>query len=319
MNILLLHGWLLGNLGDYCITRKAVSFLRERFPSAHLTLVTEPLGPCALPDELTGLLDVVLERSFRESQEDLIEKADAVIQVPGGGFQEADHPKARAPFMLRDAEACHKRGILHIVAGHSFHSSYELTKLQGSLVLAREPASHALLSSLNVPSVLCADPAFLEPMPTESVEKKGTTLFLRRWHFHRIAKNGKQLTMDDRSVQYEEEPLCLASSDPLRDDTVLCPLQEAHQLTYERCFDLPALLNCIHRSAHVISDRYHPIIFAAMMGVPYTFIERHGNLRDIGLRQYLQEKPISELKALASLGFATLEAALQERLSSLVL
>lgn len=312
MNILLLHGWLLGNLGDYCITRKTALFLRERFPSAHLTLVTEPLGTWTLPDELTEILDVVIQRSFREPQEDLIEKADAVLQVPGGGFQEENHARARAPFMLRDAEACHKRGILHIVAGHSFHPSYELKKLKGSLVLAREPASYELLQSLDIPSVLSADPAFLEPMPDVYIERKGTALFLRWRHFHNISKAGKLLTMDDRSILYKEEPLMLASSDPLKDDVVLRPLQEKYDLLYQRSFDLHSLLDVIYRSAYVISDRYHPIIFAAMMGIPYLFLERHGNLRDIGLRTFLQQKSLHELKSLASLGFETIATALKK-------
>lgn len=305
MKIVLLHGWLRGNLGDECITNRLVRFLRQRFPEAHLTLLTEPMGEWRLPDEWSSSVHRIIEHPFRDPPDAFLKDADAAIQIPGGGLQ--DPGDSRAPFMLRDAELCHRLGIPHAFAGHSFHPSFDLTPLRGSLVLAREPESHALLESRGIPSVLSADPAFLEPMPAAG-PRRGTLLFLRKWHFASIALDGRTLMTDGRRTSVPAEPLTLASSDPLRDDSVLEPLVAAHALSYERCMDLPHLLGIIAGAEHVISDRYHPVIFASMLGIPFTFLQRDGSLRDAGLFRMLQGATTVQLLSAAQSGFNALGA-----------
>ncbi len=301
MRILLLHGWLRGNLGDACITDQLLHVLRSRFPQAHLTLVSEPHGEWTVPADLLSRVDTFIERSYRDPVDALIAGSDVVINVAGGGLQDPGDP--RGPCMLRDAEVCHRLGIFHAFAGHSFHASFDLSALQGSFILAREPASHALLASRGISAHLTADPAFLLSLPLPPAVREGTMLFLRCWHFNRIAKHGKVLTMDDRTMEYDCEPLTLASSDPLRDDAVLTPLVDRYALRYERCFDLSHLLRVIGSAKHVISDRYHPVIFAAMLGLPFTFLKRKGSLRDEGLSIFLREKSIAELTELSAAGF----------------
>lgn len=301
MHILLLHGWLRGNLGDACMTDQLLQYLRRRFANAHITLVSEPRGQWTIPADLLSRVDTFIEQPYRDPVDELIATADAVINVPGGGLQ--DPADARGAFMLRDAELCHRLGIFHAFVGHSFHASFDLPALQGSFILAREPASHALLASRGISAHLSADPAFLLSAPSAASACSGTALFLRRWHFQEVAKHDKTLMMDDRTVKYEHEPLILASSDPLRDDSVLAPFAAQHALRYERCFDLSHLLRVIGSAEHVISDRYHPVIFAAMLGVPFTFLQRKGSLRDEGLSIFLREKSIAELRELSAAGF----------------
>jgi polysaccharide pyruvyl transferase WcaK-like protein len=308
MRIVLLHGWLRGNLGDLCIAHQLVRFLRARFPQAHLTVVSEPRGEWTVPEELLAATDAYVERPFREAVDDLLGDASAVVQIPGGGLQ--DPGDSRGPYMLRDAELCHRLGVRHVLAGHSFHPSLDLGPLRGSVVIAREPASHALLHSRGIPSLLSADPAFLQPVPEAAAVRAGTLLFLRRRHFESIALDGEAVVTDGMRTVIPALPLTLASSDPLRDDKVLQPLATRHDLPYERCLDLLHLLRIIAGSAHVVSDRYHPVIFAAMLETPFTFLQREGSLRDHGLRDLLAGHTPVALAALARAGFTSVAAAL---------
>lgn len=313
MNIVLLHGWLRGNLGDACITYRLISFLKQKFPNCRLTLLTEPHGSWSLPAHFSQSLDRIVAWSCLDSPEDFLRDADAVIQVPGGGLQ--DPGDSRAPFMLRDAALARDRKIPHAFAGHSFHPSYDLEMLRGSFLLAREPASHDLLLSRRISSVLSADPAFLEPMPAVMQERKGTVVFLRFRHFTTITVNDHELITDGSRTPLQDS-VTLASSDPLRDDDVLQPLSERYGLPYERCMELSHLLRVIGEAREVVTDRYHPAIFATMLGIPCTFVPRQGSLRDEGLLRFMRDHTPAQLGLLAESGFRALGSWLQDEMES---
>ncbi len=305
MKIVVLHGWLRGNLGDYSLARIIIGFLRARYPNATIVMASEPRDTWNIPEDFLQCIDHYVERSFRIDPSDLLEQASVVIQMAGGGMQDLNDK--RGGWMLRDADLCHEKGVKHILAGHSFHPSFDLERLKHSLVLAREPMSYQLMVSRGIPAILTADPAFLEPVQVYTeLPRKHTALFLRRKHIKEISIESSVITLDDRRIEYTAVPLVLASSDPVRDDDVLLPIAEKYDLRYERCLDMPHLLSIIGSSQHVISDRYHPIIFAAMLGVPWTFMKRHGSVRDEGLEKHLRERSLSELSALATSGLESM-------------
>lgn len=289
--------------------------LRSSFPQAHITLFSEKASEdWNVPSQLLGLIDEFYPYDFRSAPHALMLRADVIIQAPGGGLQDPADPRGAS--MLSDAEFANKNGIPYIFSGHSFHPSYDLSALRHAFVLAREPASHALLTSRNISSVLSADPAFLLDVSfVRHSEKVGTLLFFRRWHFRDIKREGNTLITDGRMTIIPADPLCFASSDPLRDDTLLQPLQQTFGIPYRGYTDLHALLSGIASSKHVITDRYHPAIFAAMLGTPYTLLPKEGSLRDQGLLEECSTYSVVELSRRAKEGMNALTMHIQSLLS----
>ena len=304
MRITFLHGWLRGNLGDACISEVVVRSIRSRFPSAYIRFYTEPSGSWVIPSSIRDAINELVPYDYTTSPDATVSDADVVIQAPGGGLQDPDD--ARAPYMIRDARFCAERGIPYAMAGHSFHPSYDLSAFARCFILAREPESHALLTHAGIVSVPSADPAFLADVSAyRTKHRRGTAVFLRRWHLKNIELRGHALALDGRDVSFIP-PLRLASSDPLRDDTLLAPLQTLWSVPYERCMDIAQLYSTIAAAERIMSDRYHPIIFASLLGVPSTFITRQGSLRDAGLQKLLAEQRPEECRRLAQQGLEQL-------------
>ena len=181
MNILLTHGWLRGNLGDFCISRQCIRGLRSAIPNLKIALITEPCEDWEGKREIASLVDSMAEEPYQTDRSHLFRQVDAVINAPGGGLQNrGDH---RGPFMLRDAQICGALGIPHFFASHSFHPAFDVSSVERSLFIAREPESFSWLRQCGCNAVSAADLAFLEPMPEISqadraaaVRTKNTTL-----------------------------------------------------------------------------------------------------------------------------------------------
>ena len=318
MNILLTHGWLRGNLGDFCISRQCIRGLRSAIPNLKIALITEPCEDWEGKREIASLVDSMAEEPYQTDRSHLFRQVDAIINAPGGGLQNrGDH---RGPFMLRDAQICGALGIPHFFASHSFHPAFDVSSVERSLFIAREPESFSWLRQCGCNAVSAADLAFLEPMPeisqADRAAREKVLLFLRFDHFKEIRLEKRMLHLDGRTVELPDLPLVLASSDPRRDSPRLEELSRAWQIGYEPSIKLEHLLQSIARSAYVVSDRYHPIIFAHMLGVPFTFLERKGSLRDRGLARLLRGQSTAALKDLARGGMEALCGALQAHVTS---
>ncbi len=295
--LLVTHAWLRGNLGDLCICEQLVRGLRERVPGARIDLVSVPAGDWRGGSHLRGLCDSYGEHGFDTDLSDVFREFDAVIVAPGGGLQSPDD--ARGAAMLRDAAACAAMGIRHAFAGHSLHPSFDTSQAAKSFFVAREPESHALLLRRGHRVARSADPAWLRPMPARASQRSGTLLFLRHNHVHNARLERNELTLDGKMMRLHAEPLTLASSDPRRDGHTLRRLASEWGIAYEPSETLEHLLALINRSAHVIGDRYHPVIFARMLGVPATYVRQDHSLRDLGLQTMLDGHTVAELQRMA--------------------
>lgn len=309
--ILVTHAWIRGNLGDYCTAKQLLLYLRRNFESASIDVVSIPGEHFRARRDIEALADTYMERPFTDDLTSIFPRYDAVINAPGGGLQSSgDRRGAR---MLEDARACAGLRIPHVFASHSFHPSFDYTGLEKSLIVTREPASETLLRSRGLLPIAGADLAFTEDVPRrhESTESPPAghspaeagegwvLLFFRFDHFRAIRRDGRTLFLDERSITLPEGPISLATSDPLRDDVHLTPLSQQWGIPYLRSPTLDHLLLSIASSAHVISDRYHPVLFARMMGVPHTFLRQEGSLRDEGIDRLLSENSIQTLAAKA--------------------
>lgn len=312
--VLITHGWVRGNLGDFCMTRILLTFLRKEFPGISLDLISIPGGSFEGKRTIASLVDNFIEQSYEADNAGMFPRYAAVINAPGGGTQLVHD--ARGPFMARDALQCRKLGIPHVMAGHSFHPDFDTDALKESLVVVREPASAGMLRARSLRPVEASDIAFAETfskVPDPSTVKK-TLLFLRFDHFQNISLDGSMLHADGRSVKLPPYPVVLASPDPARDERILPTLAEAWRVPYEPSRSLGSLLRLICGASHVAGDRYHPTIFAAMQSVPYTFLERQGNNRDIGLSMLLKEHDIGTLKTMAEHGLFAIRDFLLDRI-----
>lgn len=309
--ILVTHAWIRGNLGDFCTAKQLLLYLRRNFHGVCIDVVSVPGEHFQARHDIAALADTYMERPFTDDLTSIFPHYDAVINAPGGGLQTAGD--RRGMRMLEDARACARLRIPHVFASHSFHSSFDYSALEKSLIVTREPASETLLRSRGLQPIAGADLAFREDVPRrhESTESPPAghspaeagegrvLLFLRFDHFRSIRRDGQTLFLDERSITLPEAPLVLATSDPLRDDTLLHPLSKQWGVQYLRSPTLDHLLLSIASAAHVISDRYHPVLFARMMGVPHTFLRQEGSLRDEGIDRLLAENSIQTLAAKA--------------------
>jgi polysaccharide pyruvyl transferase WcaK-like protein len=303
MKILLTHGWIKGNLGDLCITAQCIHGLRTAFPDAYIHLMSDPAPEWHGKDLMRSLTDRYTEEPYSADLTGTFHQYDAIVNVPGGGLQNAGDE--RGTFMQRDAAYCAAHGIAHVFAGHSFHPSFSVEPLKQSLFLAREPVSHAYLAERVCTAVATADPAFLQGVPAHAGGDR-TLLFLRFDHFKDIRLDGRTLLLDGRTIELPDSPLVLSTSDPSRDSDILSALAQKWSVPYLPAHTLEELLGFIAESSCVIGDRYHPIIFSFMTGVPYIFVQRTGSMRDAGLTQLLDMHTPVELKEMAQTGVKAL-------------
>lgn len=303
MHVLMTHGWIRGNLGDECITRRCIEGLRARLPELRIDLLTVNDGVWADKRAVAGIVDRFLESPPDTDLTPFLGRYHAVINAPGGGLQNAGDP--RGQFMLRDALACAAAGVPHAFASHSFHPSYDLTALRTSFVVAREPASARILAKRGTAHVRSADLAFLEDVPRATGGTR-TLVFLRFGHIGQARMEGSVLHLDGRRVELRTPDLALSSSDHARDAKLLTELSREWGAPYVPAGTLADLLRLIAGAAHVVTDRYHPAIFAFMAGVPCTFVQREDSPRDEGLQMLLDTRTPAELAAMADAGLDAL-------------
>lgn len=305
--VLITHGWLRGNLGDFLITYELLKNLRELLPGIGICLMSIP-GIKKIKEHglVLDLLDEFIETDGQDDSPGFFKNFDMIINAPGGGLQ--DPGDKRAPAILRDAQVCAENGLRHAMSNHSFHPSYDLGALRQSLIIAREPRSCGLLRELALPHVESADFAFLhdyDRYPDQGPSYKDL-LFLRFDLDRKIEFSGENLIIDGQTMPCRRENLVLTSSDEERDYPKLKIILKKFNLPYVKCETLGDLMTLIRSSQSVISDRYHPVIFAKAFQKPFRFLLRPGSLRDQGLLDLFSGHSFSRLRALAGDGVAAL-------------
>lgn len=276
-HILMIHGWLRGNLGDACIEAVVLQTLGKNFT---VDVVAYPFAP----------FEADITQAFHDY--------DAVVVAPGGGIQNAND--MRAKHILRDVIYCAANNIPCMFASHSFDPMYADLLPEKCKVFCREPVSHRLLPG----SILTADLAWLQAVPVMK-RREGHLVFLRHDNYSDLNRRGDTLFAQDTPIVDVGPDTRLCSSDWDRDS--LETRSGLLSLPFVRCDTLEALLQVIGRARRVSSDRYHPAIFARMMGCETEFLARKNCSRDMGLLEQLT-MPLDELQSLAAAGLNELVA-----------
>src|SRR3989338_5266941 len=311
LRILVTHGWLRGNLGDFLITYELLKNLRELVPGLEICLMSIP-GIKKIKEHrlVLDLLDDFIEGDSQDCRPDFFKNFHMIINAPGGGLQ--DPGDKRAPAILRDAQVCAENGLRHAMGSHSFHPAFDLDPLRHSLVIAREPRSGNLLKGLSIPHVESADLSFLHDYA--SYPDKGPShkdlLFLRFDLVRKVEFHENSLFIDGQAMPCRRGNLVLTSSDEERDYPKLKMIQKKFNLPYVQCETLGDLMTLIRSSETVISDRYHPIIFAKAYQKPFRFLLRPGSLRDQGLLDLFSGHSFNQIQSLAKAGVSALAGGL---------
>ena len=229
LRILVTHGWLRGNLGDFLITYELLKNLRELVPGLEICLMSIP-----------GI------KKIKERRLAL----DLLADFMGGN----------------------------------------------------------LLKGLSIPHVESADLSFLHDYA--SYPDKGPShndlLFLRFDLVRKVEFHENSLFIDGQAMPCRRGNLVLTSSDEERDYPKLKMIQKKFNLPYVQCETLGDLMTLIRSSETVISDRYHPIIFAKAYQKPFRFLLRPGSLRDQGLLDLFSGHSFNQIQALAKAGVSAL-------------
>lgn len=328
MRLLVVHAWLRGNLGDILQASVLLRSLRELKPAA-LDLAAFPARPGDYADELLSLADRYLPEPFlwywryapdavrarwiaptwRKRRAALFSGYDAIVSSPGPFLAEYD---ARAPSALCDLTLASELGIPFILSSHSV-GPLTLRDLEPvrktTLRVARESATHRYLARHGIESVSAADLAFLYPFaekvgrtPTRDLPTPYRLLFLRSNNLaaRSIDVSAGALRCGELRIALAPgERIVLATSDFRRDGRFLSRLSKRLGVPSVACRTVDEFVSLVAGSSGVISDRYHPAICAAAFGKPANVLPNREPHKMSGLQSLLDEKPLSELQALA--------------------
>jgi polysaccharide pyruvyl transferase WcaK-like protein len=337
MRILVLHGWLKGNLGDVLQLSVLLSALRELKPGV-LDLAGFPARPARETEEVLRLADryvpdsfpwywklapalaekLALEPWWRQRRRALFSRYDALVCAPGPYLAEYD---ARAPSALCDITIATELGLPVILSNHSVGPLQPggLAAVAKSTVrVAREPATYHYLREHGMSAILSADLAFLYPY-TGIAARGGISppyrlVFLRSNNVDanrlRLEKGGifegSRLVVEGAS-----DRLVLATSDYRRDERFLARAARNLGLSWVGCRSVTEMVSLIGASSGVVSDRYHPAICAAALGKPAQVLLNREPHKMQGLKSLLSDNTLEELKGLARAGLLTVRDALR--------
>jgi polysaccharide pyruvyl transferase WcaK-like protein len=339
MKLLVVHTWLRGNLGDVLQASVLLRALRELGP-ATLDLAGYPARTGPAVRELLDLSDrhvpepfgwyfryvpegvrkATVERVWRRRRAKLFSRYDAIISAPGPFLAEYD---ARWPAAVCDLELARDLEIPFILSCHSvgpLPSSALARIARASVCVARESATHAYLEQHGLASVQAADYAFLYPFSERLREAAPSrqsgryrVLFLRSNNLDAggVAWDGRTLVCGERRFELEpDERLVVATSDGRRDDAFVGKLSRALAVPAAGASTVADLIALIAGSSGVISDRYHPLICAKVLGKSATVLENREPHKMQGLKRLIDTHGVSELQALAQAGLTAVRGAL---------
>ncbi len=339
MKLLVVHTWLRGNLGDVLQASVLMRALRELGPTT-LDLAGYPARTGPAVRELLDLSDrhvaepfgwyfryvperlraAALEPAWRRQRAKLFSRYDAVISAPGPFLAEYD---ARWLSALCDLELARDLGLPFVLSCHSIGPLPEPAFrriARASVCVARESATHAYLEQHGVSSVQAADYAFLYPF-AERLEAAGPTrlagryrlLFLRSNNLDAagVAWDGKTLVCGARRFELDpDERLVVATSDGRKDERFVAKLSRRFGVASAGPSTVTELIALIAGSTGIISDRYHPLICAKVLGRPAVVLENREPHKMQGLKSLIETRAVDELQALARGGLRAVRAAL---------
>ena len=337
MNVLVLHAWLKGNLGDVLQLSVLLSAIRELRPRS-LDLAGYPPRPAPETAEVTRVADRYLSDHFpwywgvaparlgtllaepwwRRRRRSLFSRYDAIVCAPGPYLAAYD---PRAASALCDIEVAADLRLPVILSSHSIGPLREegLSAVRrATLHVAREQATHQYLEERGIASVLAADFAFLYPYDVTAATRPAVpvpyrAVFLRsnNLHRHRLRiERGVLLEGDRVLAAASTDRIVLATSDYRRDARFLSGVARSLGTPWVACRTVPELIGLVAGSTGVVSDRYHPAICAAVLGKPAHVIANREPHKMQGLQELLAGKSTEELQALARGGLRRVQQAL---------
>mgnify|MGYP000415014372 CR=1 FL=1 len=319
MNILVIHAWLRGNVGDILHGAVLLRLLRSLQPD-RLDLCGYPSQPPRPCRALTDLADRYIGRSFawwwhflpscthspaletlrRGPIARLFGTYDVVVSMPGPFLSRHD---ARLNASLFDISLARDAGARFVLAGHSIGPlpDYAVPYLKRvNLCVAREPETARYLRGLGIEPVRAADYGFVyaselmsHPLPNP-LPCNGPTaaIFLRsdRLDPGRIGIKGGRLTCGGKVLaDYTGCRPVLATSDPARDGKPLGRLSRRLNIPFVAASTPRELFGLVDNCRHVVSDRYHPLVCAAALGTRTTVLTDGTKHKMLGLRELLEQ------------------------------
>ncbi|MQA29275.1 MAG: hypothetical protein GEU82_05460 [Luteitalea sp.] len=340
MRLLVVHAWLKGNLGDVLQLSVLLSALRDLKPSV-LDLAGFPARPADAAAEVLELSDhyladpfawywkltprpvrkVVFEPLWRRTRKGLFSRYDAIVCAPGPYLADYD---SRAPSALCDITLAREIGLPVMLSSHSIGPLQPdaLAAVERATVrIARESSTYAYLQERAIPCCLAADLAFLYPYASASAKPATTTIeqpyrliFLRSNNLDpgELRLEGGALFAGSRLIAAPSpDRLVLATSDYRRDQRFLSIVARRLGVPWIGCRQVTELVDLVHHSAGVVSDRYHPAICAAVLGKPARVLPNREPHKMHGLNDLLTGHTLKELQDLARAGLNTLRDALR--------
>jgi polysaccharide pyruvyl transferase WcaK-like protein len=339
MRILVLHAWLKGNLGDVLQLSVLLSALRELNPRV-LDLAGYPPRPAEETAEVTRLADryvpdpfpwywsvapavvgnAVVAPWWRKRRVALFSQYDAIVCAPGPYLADYD---PRVTSALADIVVGSELGLPVVLSSHSI-GPLEPSRLEAvaraALRVAREPSTHRYLAEQGIASELSADYAFLYPYASvpgrPPMDAPYRLLFLRS---NNLRAGALRI---DRGALYEGERLIapaaagrfvLATSDYRRDARFLARAARRLGVPWIACRSVTELVQLVGGSSGVVSDRYHPAICAAAIGIPAEVLPNREPHKMLGLQGLLAQHALGRLQELARAGLRAVCDALRCR------
>lgn len=324
MKVLVVHGWLTGNLGEELMLHPLLSALRSRGPET-LELAGWPARPAESMARVAKLVDrFIPEEPFRpkswrgsvryklttaRARKRLLKAYDVIISKPGPYLASRD---GRVLNALTDVELGKAMGKRVIISNHSIGplERKQLSVLRkADLVVAREPVTARYLEHHGCSFFFGADPAFVynfKKADEHAVDCPNHDLVFLRFNNLDLnsimLRDGGLVSNEEWLVPPRNNPLALASSDTGKDLEKLSALATRLGLPVLSFDSVDAMMAAIRAATGVFSDRYHPAVCAKIAGTPVHILEfrREAQKMD-GLREMLEE-PIDTLVARSAMG-----------------
>lgn len=342
MRILVVHGWLTGNLGDVMQTRVLLEGLRE-LRLDRLDLAGHPAVPAAACSCVLGLVDRFLPEEpscggpawarrgrFRgiafalrkRERRRLFLDYDAVVSAPGPFLTDYDR---RAQAAFADLAAARALGIPFVFSSHSIGplGERDLARLSAAeLIVAREEVTHAYLRGAGIESQLAADYSSLYPHPSGGDGTEGfrsafgpdyRLVILRHNNLdlNRLERRGSGLWLGERAIVADGPgTLVLGTSDPSRDADRLSALGKRLGMPFVPCGTPEELLALIRGAGSLVSDRYHPCLCSAAAGKATVILENQEPHKMKGLQLLLSRYGLNEVRRSASAGLESVRQVL---------
>jgi polysaccharide pyruvyl transferase WcaK-like protein len=329
VRILVVHGWVSGNLGDVLQSTVLLEHLRSLSPS-RLDLAGWPRVPAAgcepmlapvdhflaersaravAPGAWAGLRRALRDGRFFAARTRLFRGYDVVVSAPGPFLTDAD---MRARMALLDLRAAHAVGRPFLFASHSIGPLGEaaLRRLaRADLIVAREPDTHDYLAAHGVPSHDGADLAFLFPLPPRSAAAPHAPYrlaFLRSDNLELARLRVEDGALRVGAVEVlapASGRIVLATSDPLRDRPSLEAIAaRAPGIEIRVCDTLHGLIELVAGADEIATDRYHPAVLAALAGRRLSIVAHPGWPKLRGLERLLATRDLDAIRARARAG-----------------